>query len=315
MGARALAQDAPGSTLIDDSSRGLDHTAPPVTQRLAFSAALAHSNIAAPRTFTETSGEAQLALTGTQADLVEAGGVTESANIAKALNQAGDRFAEIGTKVNAIKAATNMAIAAWNGGATPAAVESFIYRIRVPYKAGKKTNKIELDYQVAPAFYGYVVRQKDTGDAEASTMAAGGPAHPETTGQVNTFNAAHANTGPQALGGSLLQDATKTRETNEARIDARTKLAGEGSRFLLVRNNYTTIADDSRIWTQHKGNVHYVSFRTLWLNWGSVFNLAFDIPDSEVADKLVKGPGWNVAPGVVKRNRWAAKGIDIEVHA
>jgi hypothetical protein len=91
-------------------------------------------------------------------------------------------------------------------------------------------------------------------------------------------------------------------------------LAGEGARWLLVRNNYATIADDSRIWTQHKGKVYYVSFKTLWLSWAGVFGFDYNIEDAVVADKLVKNVNWADTPDVVKRNRWAAKIHDIEVH-
>lgn len=286
-----------------------------VAQLLSFSAALTDRNITAPKTFTETDGGGQLALGAGTADLVVAGDVKESQNIGKALNQAADRFSEVGNKTNAILTAYGAGnFAPRANPRTVGALEPFIYRIKVPYKSGKKTNEIELDYQLANPFYGYVVRQKDTGDAAASVLSATGQTNPTSTGQVTAFNAQHADTGPQALGTSLTQDSKKSKETNEARVDARAKLAGEGPRWLLVRNNYTTIADDSRIWTQHKDKVYSVSFKTLWLSWASVFNYEFNIPDSVVADKLVSSNDWAETPDVVKRNRWEPKNIDIKVH-
>lgn len=286
-----------------------------VAQRRSFTTGLSENNIGAPRAFTETAGAGQLA-GGGQADLVVAGALGKSANLGKALNQAADRFAEVGTKTNAINAAypNGGNFAAWNDGNTPNALEPFIYRLKVPYTKGKKTNQIELDYQLANGYYGYVVRQKDTGDTSASTITPNALTNADTEGQVDTFNMAHASTGSQAVGTNLEQDTGRSRETNEARIDARTKLAGEGSRWLLVRNHSTTIADDSRIWTRHKGKVYSVSFKTLWLSWADVFAYGFDIPDAVVADKLVTSSDWADAPDVVKGNRWEAKGRDIQVN-
>jgi hypothetical protein len=316
MGVKAATRQMSNSKQSGSAGSNVGSARKNVTQLLSFSAALTDRNIAAPRTFTETDGGGQLALAGGTADLVVAGDVKESQNIGKALNQAADRFAEVGNKTNAILTAYGTGnFAPRAKPRAPNVLEPFIYRIKVPYKSGKKTNQIELDYQLANPFYGYVVRQKDTGDAAESVISGTGPANPTSTGQVTTFNAQHANTGPQALGTSLTQDSKKSKETNEARVDARAKLAGEGPRWMLVRNNYTTIADDSRIWTLHKDKVYSVSFRTLWLSWAAVFDYEFNIPDSVVADKLVKSTAWPDAPDVVKKNRWEAKSIDIKVHA
>jgi hypothetical protein len=294
------------------------HNSSPIAQLRCFSDALTDNKILPPRDYTEVSGGGTLATAvagATEADLVTAKNTQESANIGKALNQAGDRFAEIGIKVNAILAGYGAGVfAPWNGGETANMLEPFIYRIKVPYKKGNKKNHIELDYQSATAFRGYIVRQKDSDDESTSFIHNAGTSNPTIKGQVNTFNMAHANTGDQALSNNLKQEDSKSKETNEARIDARTKLAGEGARWLLVRNNYTTIADDSRIWTQHKGKVYSVSFKTLWLSWAGVFGFDYNIEDAVVADKLVNDGNWADTPDVVKRNRWAAKKHDIEVH-
>lgn len=320
--AAAAEQQVDSSPLLLAQRRRIEGAfGPAVAQRRSFSTALTDTGVSAPGAYTEVAGGGTLA-GGGAADLVVASGLQQSASLDRALNQAAGRAAEVGNKANEIRrtapyapAAGGMAgFAPFAGGVTPNALEPFIYRVKVPYRKGSKVQQIELDWQQAPAFRGYIVRQKDSGDTSASTISPAGVAAPHETGQVDTFNMAHANTGPQTLSANLEQDAGKTHETNEARIDARTKLAGEGARWLLVRTHSGKIADDSRIWTQANGKVYWVSFRTLWLNWLSVFDSTYDIPDSEVATKLVNDAGWTVPPEVVKRNRWAAKSIDIEVH-
>lgn len=321
-GAQAVQAIDSSPALVTQRRRIRGMFGPAVTQRRSFSTALTDTGVAAPGGFTEVAGAGSLAAGGGDADLVVATGLAQSPNLAHALNQAAGRAAEVGNKANEIRrtapyapAAGGMAgFAPFASGATPNALEPFIYRVKVPYKKGKKVNQVELDWQQAPAFRGYIVRQKDTGDTSAATISATAATNPTTEGQVDTYNMAHANTGPQSLSGALEQDSSKTRETNEARIDARTKLAGEGARWLLVRTHSGKIADDSRIWTQAHGKVYWVTFRTLWLNWLSVFDSVYDIPDSVVAAKLLSDAGWTVAPEVVKRNRWEAKSIDIEVH-
>jgi len=286
-----------------------------VAQRRSFPTALSETGVPSPGGFELAPGEGELANHGGPADLVVATGLSTSRDLEHALNQAATRAARIGAAADAIRRVPPYAPAfvPFNHGAAANGLEPFIYRVKVPYRDGKKQRQIELDWQQAGPFRGYIVRQKDTGDARASAISPNPVGNPHGKGQVDTFNMAHAPTGGQALSTHLAQDTDATRETNEARIDARTKLAGEGARWLLVRTHSHTIADDSRIWTQHKGQVYWVTFRTLWLSWLAVFNAEYDIPDSVVATKLVNDPAWVDPPRTVKRNRWQPASRDVEV--
>lgn len=287
-------------------------------QLVSFQNALTQTGVTSPGNFKEIAGAGTLA-GGGASDLVVAENLVQSKDMEHALNQASDREAKIGNAANQIKktpaylAANGANFVAFNNGATLNGLEPFIFRVKVPYKKGKKINTIQLDYQQDNAYRGYIVKQFDSNDDHTTEISAVGVTNPTTKGHADSFNMAHANTGNQNLANALDQSDQSTKETNEARLDARTKLAGEGSRWVLVRNNSSKITDDSKIWTRHKGDVYWITFRTLWLNWLSVFASEYDIPDNVVAHELVHNSSWSVQPKIVKFNRFNANSNDIQV--
>ena len=75
--------------------------------------------------------------------------------------------------------------------------------------------------------------------------------------------------------------------------DATTKLAGEGARFLCVRNNIDKIQDDSIIYTTGTNTAKGLSitnpgmtFPNLWISWSGLFEKKYNIPDTKVANVL-----------------------------
>jgi hypothetical protein len=289
-----------------------------INQLVSFENALGQTGVSSPGNFKEIAGAGTLS-GGGASDLVLAENLVQSKDIEHAINQASGRAAKIGNAANEIRqnatylAASGPNFVAFNNGTIPNGLEPFIFRVKVPYKKGKKINTIQLDYQQANAFRGYVIKQFDTNDDHIAEISTLGVTNPDKTGHADSYNMAHANTGNQNLANALDQSDQSTKETNEARLDARTKLAGEGSRWVLVRNNSSKITDDSKIWTRHKGDVHWITFRTLWLNWLTVFASEYDIPDAVVANELVQSGNWSVQPKVVKFVRFQAASNDIQV--
>ena len=325
MGAKALgfSSSAPGRP-PREALRNTGPSAP--VQRWTYTEALAHRGLSAPSGTTERADAGELSPIGLAAvvsphiPLVEAGEIKDvKKSRVDALSEAARRFAAIGSTVTQLgQPGPNQVPLTWAGAVNQLA--PFVYRVAVPYsKPGAKQKKpfmIELQYQMAPALRGYVIRQKDTGDQAAASIQDGGTANPAASGQTATFNMQHHDTRDSAIGAIVERDSTKTKGEHEAALDARTKLAGEGARWLLVLHNMNKIRDFSRIWTAVPKTqfIHYVRFNMLWLNWGDTFEHRFSIPDSEVARKLRQPSEWTSGKvQKVKREQFKPDTADIEV--
>ncbi len=84
-------------------------------------------------------------------------------------------------------------------------------------------------------------------------------------------------------------------ELRSRRLDAATKIAGEGARWQAVRAHARNghLKTTSKFWcmqnavdTSADPDVHYVTFKTLWGSWKDVFQYQFNIPDGRVAAEL-----------------------------
>jgi hypothetical protein len=293
-------------------------------QRLSFNGALARTGVTAPPNIKETVGAGRLVLAGGvpggvngKADLVEAQNIPEKKGRIQALAEAARDFSLVGNAVREIQAsaaAPTPLVWVWARGQTPAVLEPFIYKIVVPYG---KSKSIELQYQVAPGLFGYVVRQKDLDDSQVSEISTAGPQEPTKSGHSATFNMAHHDTKNTALSSLLEQNPKASRAENEVRLDARTKLAGEGARWNLVLHNMHRISNSSKIWTRVPKNkmIRYVTFDTLWVNWAAVFSNQFGIEDAEVAKALRNNSTpWNGTVHEIKREQFTPGSSDIEVN-
>jgi hypothetical protein len=303
---------------LDVQRRGLGSVAAPTRghrladlvdapiQRLPFNEALAHHHIAGPGKYTQTKSGGVLA-NGNPADLLTATKVDEQADDLAALKYAATRFAPIGAAAVAVAAAAG----GTNGTMNPrsgAQSEPFVYVITVPYRRGEEHREFGITYQWAVGTPGYIVRLSATGEGNAASMVTVVNPTPNAAGLAASFFSTHAATGATALGGMIHQDPNRTQGQNEASLDARTKLAGEGARFNFVRDNMDRIADDSRIYMKDSGNVYWDPFKHLWLQWAGVFNSGYGISDSTVAAAL-RANQWNVTK--LKKFGPLARDIDV----
>jgi hypothetical protein len=97
------------------------------------------------------------------------------------------------------------------------------------------------------------------------------------------------------------QTQDERRRVRNTRLDAITKIAGEGARWQCVRQLAAAgnLRNDSSFYATHPiTNVHhFVTFATLWASWDNVFASAFNIADATVSQRLLQNPAanWNGA--------------------
>jgi hypothetical protein len=203
-------------------------------------------------------------------------------------------------------------------------IDPFQVRMSAAYGVGAASS-VKVDYQFARSSYGYIVRVEQDGEAytmgqarERDALAAkqdalidAGEAVPEDL--ARSFASGHEEAGADAITGVAEASATdaalagagdekaRLRERSK-RLDATTKIAGEGARWQAVRALASggTLTNASRFYALKDAAdaavdapVWFVDFRTLWGAWKSKFATAFDIPDATVAEALrASGDGW-----------------------
>lgn len=196
-------------------------------------------------------------------------------------------------------------------------LDPFIYRTKTSY--GENSTSLELDYQNSHKFTGYVVKVNDGATGQSSTMV-DDPRHLGQTGEKGVpsdYSNAHADTGSRELSGLISPDKNKTKDVNEQSVDAITKIAGEGARWVAVRNHASKITDRSwfftRVDTNKDPKVKGVSFRNLWLSWKSAFNKAYGVPDETFKSTIkTKGGDFNAAPGEVALSQCDSGDYDLD---
>lgn len=289
-----------------------------------------HQLVAQRQTFRQAAGINPntyefIALNGTlsnggTADLLKAKNVVKQPNLAKALIHAAERFAEVGSE------ARRLVNNSPGSGGRPnpnvlnrhgTNIEVFVYMIEIPFKDGQIDKTLKLTYEFSTTRPGYVISQAINDETPATITTGPTIANPDDVGLADTYSSTHADTGTTKIATLLEQNPMLTRRENEERLDARTKLAGEGARFQLVRNRIDRLANNSRIYTRGVGSdrhVYWTTFSTLWLNWLSVFDSAYDISDATVATKL-KDPtaNWTVPVTKTRSSQWQVKSTDIKV--
>lgn len=155
-------------------------------------------------------------------------------------------------------------------------IDPFCIKVKTHYD-GKTLN---LTYQFAKRFYGYVVKvQRDAG--EFSMV--------EGVLSANTYSHMHdTNKGDTIKSIAEHADAPSIAENNIT-YDAITKIAGEGARWQCVRDNAGKLKNKSRFYTKDEhddSKFYYVSFEKLWKSWKTHFDNKFNIPNDVVVDKL-----------------------------
>jgi hypothetical protein len=155
-------------------------------------------------------------------------------------------------------------------------VDPFIHNVRAYYEVGEEERFVDLCYQHTADMDGYVVQIAEGKEDRASTLAT--MTHGDRV-EGPTFPSTH-----QPVAGNLLE---ASEGSTPASFDATTKIAGEGARFVCVRNHAEYLQDDSLFCVDLGGGVYKgLPFTSLYILWKSVFKGQFNISDSAVAAKL-----------------------------
>ncbi|WP_423680112.1 DUF4157 domain-containing protein [Undibacterium sp. WLHG33] len=117
----------------------------------------------------------------------------------------------------------------------------------------------------------------------------------EKANKMKSYKSQHDQSQPDK---SLL---TVVEEGGEHKSDAITKLAGEGARFLWVRNNIGTIKDSTKFEIDENETHRFsITFRNLWCTWKDWFKGAYNISEESQKATLL---------GKVRTNTLSLKGI------
>jgi hypothetical protein len=206
----------------------------------------------------------------------------------EALQKASEKNAELGGRLNAQgpngKCVFTKNANDFNNPVNRDTIDPFVLEVEVPFTKDGANHTLTCEYQHARQFSGYVSKVKDTSNAavpaDGGQMVAaprGAPMAPGTYG-VDHHDAGGANVAGTAGAGGGAEN-----------LDAYTKIAGEGARWLCVRNHASKLQNDSEFFTAHATDptkVWAVTFVALYRQWDATFAKAYNIPDATVAAKL-----------------------------
>ena len=182
--------------------------------------------------------------------------------------------------------------AEWRANDTVQPIDPFLYRPASTVNG----NDFKVSYQHSPDWPGYVTYITDD-DATASMRVAGAIQNPDAAGIPDQFGRKHHETGDDVLADDLDLDDTDSRVTNERRLDSMTKLAGEGARFLCIRNNLGVMTDRSRFYVVGDEQSRYVTLEDLWSSWATAFGKQNNIGNATVRAAIVNGSDWTYDQG------------------
>lgn len=215
-----------------------------------------------------------------------------AADRTQALVAAAAKNAEIGSRL----AGTN-----WQGAAAQLDQEKFkeldpfFLQVTVNFRHNSEAHQLQLRYQHAKNFTGYVVALKDTSNEALQALS---PMDvPKGSQDPMREGFKYSNRHDETDGGGI---AGLTSGTAEKNVDAYTKIAGEGARWQCVRKHASKLKNGSRFFTKNPSDeqtVFAIAFEKLWRNWKAGFNNKYDIPDAEVAQALGAGGTLEAARG------------------
>jgi hypothetical protein len=196
------------------------------------------------------------------------------------------------------------------------AIDPFFYSVKVPFTYGGGKHELNLYFQHAPRWTGYVESLLDT--SNPATQGAPSMYDFSSEGRLKNrpFGQGPAFRNPQY---SNIHEASSTTGTfgqtaggTEHSFDAYTKIAGEGARWKCVRNHASGLANDSLFFVWDTGGaVNGVSFESLWLSWASVFGKRYDIDDATVAS-AIRGNATFKGDGIVSGAPRLGKDYDLD---
>ncbi len=195
------------------------------------------------------------------------------------------------------------------GDAGLKSLDPFFFGVKVPFKVGDASHVLELSYQHATNWTGYVENVYDSSNPATSAVPSmydldsEAPLKGTRPEGEHWRNLLYSNKHDVDMGTNLL---TTSGGGTDASFDAYTKIAGEGARWQCVRAHGHALQDDTMFYVEHTdATKRGVSFRMLWLNWRDVFGKAYDVPDTEVAaaitTAMTKRRGTKAARGCFAR--------------
>lgn len=179
------------------------------------------------------------------------------------------------------------------GDAGLKSLDPFFLAVKVPFKKGEERHTLELTYQHAANWTGYVESVSDSSNVATRAVPSMYDLDSEDSLKGTRPDGEHwrnllySNKHDTDPGKNLL---VTSGGGTDASFDAYTKIAGEGARWQCVRKHGHALQDDSMFFVTHTDTKKYgISFKTLWLNWRDVFGKAYDIPDGDVAAAVRRG--------------------------
>ncbi len=198
----------------------------------------------------------------------------------------------------------------------------FLLRARAAW-SGNDNDQVQLDYHFGSFNHGYVVRTQ-IGTGLTADIIKDQP-YKNTTNlqrELSEYSNIHAtdDANENILGLVTPQSGDAYVDQNEKKLDAVTKIAGEGARWQCVRSAAGKLKNNLRFYTPKlTGDKNpSIEFSDLWLTWSTVFNKEFNIPDEGVATELAsRGATWPKINGNVniyhKENILTTDAVDYQV--
>ncbi len=276
----------------------------------------------------EDIGDRTLVTDGRQVHVYLKEETAECKNKVEALEKAGELNAAVGKKVDNYAQATlhiTDSNSKWTpeykklDTATEGTLDPFFHSVKIPYKNKGKSEKIELVFQHAKNWTGYVEAVYDSANKGTSAVPTmydsdSESASTEKSG-INNQNGHYRNlkysNRHDDKSGRLLLDLTEG--DDEQSFDAYTKIAGEGARWICVRKHTSKLWDGTRFFTKsgvNPRNVDFVYFADLWKTWKDTFGKAYDIPDATVKTHIAAG---TIACSVHWDSRKKMNGFDYDL--
>lgn len=171
-----------------------------------------------------------------------------------------------------------------------ALIDPYFFKAIVRYGAAPHT--LEMLYQHAVDWPGYVIHVADGGEGFAANMVPKDLSDPNTAGIPDEYRRDHAQSGDTNLTGALQIDPQKSKGENSEVVDAYAKLAGEGARFICVREAAAggSLSNNTYFYALGKGKNGIdnpgIQFKYLWLAWAREFSKANNISNATFATKL-----------------------------
>lgn len=193
-------------------------------------------------------------------------------------------IAEVGGAVGEqVRILLNMPNIDWGQGAGQNVLNPFVF---TPQIKVKNKDAIQVSYMYDHDHYSYVVKTEEGN--RKGIMEKMLEANPPDYG---VYEQAHANIGNKKI---LFHTLAKNgKNPAKGSLDAYTKLAGEGARFMCVRSHIANITDNTIFYADtnwkdpNRALIYGITFQDLWGKWSKKFDKKFNIDNAEVKNVLM----------------------------